>query len=87
MIKSKTQEYLRCPFCEKLCIEPESGNTECPECGSEFEIDDRSECVFANTKNLRLPAKGTVCSFCGLIQNVDVEACLYCGTWINSNVQ
>jgi len=86
MIKSENQEYLKCPFCEKRCIEAELGRHKCSECGSEFEIDDRLECVFVNTEKLRLPAKGIVCPL-GLIQNDDVKTCPYCGTWINSNVQ
>jgi len=87
MIKSETEEYLKCPFCDNRCIKPESGKTKCSECGSEFEFDDRLECVFANTEKIRLPAKGIVCPLCGLIQNDDVKTCLYCGMRINSNVQ
>ena len=81
------QKYFKCPFCENRCIEPETGKRKCPECGSEFEIDDRLECVFVNTKKLELPAKGTVCPLCGLIQNDEVKTCQYCGIGINSNVQ
>ena len=81
------QEYPKCPFCENRCIEAESGRRKCPECGSEFEIDDRLECVFVDPEKIRLPAKGIVCPLCGLIQNDGVKTCLYCGRWINSNVQ
>ena len=81
------QKYQKCPFCENRCIEAESGRTKCPECGSKFEIDDRLECVFVDTQKIKLPVKGTVCPFCGLIQSDDVKTCLYCGIWINSNVQ
>jgi DNA-directed RNA polymerase subunit RPC12/RpoP len=83
----ENQEYLKCPFCENRYIEAESGRHKCFECGSEFDIDDRLECFFANTEKLRLPAKGIVCPWCGLIQNEDVTTCLYCGRWVNSNVQ
>ena len=68
-------------------VEAKPGKTTCAECSAEFEIDDRVECVFVNTEKLRLPAKGIVCPFCGLIQNDDDKTCLYCGMWINSNVQ
>jgi hypothetical protein len=87
MIKSKNQEYLKCPFCESRCIEAESGKSNCPECGSEFEVDDRLECVFVDTEKMKLPAKGIVCPLCGLVQNDDVKTCLYYGMWVNSNVQ
>ena len=83
----ETQEYLKCPFCENLSIEPKSGKTKCPECGSELEFDDRLECVFVDTEKIKLPAKGTVCPLCGLIQHDDVQTCRYCGILINSNVQ
>jgi hypothetical protein len=84
---SENQEYLKCPFCDNRCIEAALGKTKCFECASEFEIDDRLECVFVNTDKIKLPAKGTVCPLCGLIQNDDVKTCLYCGIKINSNVQ
>jgi hypothetical protein len=81
------KDCLRCPFCENRFIEANPGKTHCLECESEFEIDDRLECIFVNTERLRLPAKGIVCPLCGLIQNDGVKNCLYCGRWINSNVQ
>jgi uncharacterized CHY-type Zn-finger protein len=84
---AEIQDYLKCPFCENQWAEPKSGKTKCFECSSEFEFDDRLECVFVNTEKLRLPAKGIVCPVCGLIQNDDVKTCLYCGMPINSNVQ
>jgi hypothetical protein len=36
--------------------------TTCPECSTEFEIDDRLEWIFINTEKLRLPVavNGTV---------------------------
>jgi hypothetical protein len=81
------QGYLKCPFCESQCLSQKAGKGKCPECGSEFEIDDRLECVFVDTEKIKLPAKGIVCPLCGLIQNEDVKNCLYCGRWVNSNVQ
>lgn len=83
----ENQEYLKCPFCEKRGIEPKSGKTKCPECKSDFEFDDRLECIFANTNKIRLPANGIVCGTCGLAQNSDSKNCLYCGTEINKTLQ
>ena len=80
-------EYMKCPFCEKRCIKEQTGKSKCPVCESEFEIDDRLECIFVNKEKVRLPVKGTVCPLCGLIQNDDSKTCLYCGMLINSNVQ
>jgi len=50
----------------------------------EEEIDDRGECVFSDTENVKLPAIGTICGRCGLIQDADVRNCLYCGLEINT---
>ena len=46
----KSHEYLTCPFCLKQCIGAEPGKTQCPACNATFEIDDRVECVFADTE-------------------------------------
>ena len=62
------------------------GKGKCPECGSRFEIDDRLECVFADIDNIKMPVKGVVCSSCGLVQGGDTEACLNCGSKINTAV-
>jgi len=82
---SKAQ-YLKCPFCEEVCIDARPGEVRCPMCHSEFEIDDRLECVFVNIEKLKLPAKGLVCPLCGLIQNDNIKNCLCCGMWINTAV-
>ena len=82
-----SHEYMRSPFCTSHCIKAEAGKAKCPECNSEFEIDDRLESIFANTDKLRLPAKGVVCGVCGLIQNRDSKNCLYCGIEINKTLQ
>jgi hypothetical protein len=84
MIMSQNQEYLKCPFCENRCIEAKPGKTKCPECESEFEIDDRLECIFADAGKIRLPAIGIVCRVCGLIQDNDGQNCLYCGIEITT---
>ena len=76
---AENQEYLKCPFCENRCIEAVPGKTNCLECESEFEIDDRLECVFADPDIIRLPLSGIACPSCGLIQNGDTNSCLYCG--------
>jgi hypothetical protein len=53
---------MKCPFCPKHSIEVKPGKTTCPECLAEFEVDDRSECIFINPNKLRLPmaVNGTV---------------------------
>jgi len=80
---SGSHEYLTCPFCLNQCIEPMHGKTKCPVCNANFEIDDRVECVFADTENIRLPVNGVVCCSCGLVQGVNRKSCLYCGVGIN----
>jgi len=60
-----------------VAIEAKTGATTCPECNAQFEIDDRLECVFGDTGNLRLSAIGTICASCGLIQAGSHQNCLY----------
>ena len=83
---SESHEYLTCPFCLNQCIDAERGKTRCPVCSADFEIDDRVECVFADTDNIRLPINGIICGFCGLVQGVNRKICLHCGVRINSAV-
>jgi hypothetical protein len=59
----------------------------CPECYAKFEFDDRMECIFVDTNDLRLPVHGTVCPQCGLVQGMDVQRCLYCGQGLSGTVQ
>jgi hypothetical protein len=66
---SETQN-LNCPFCENGFVMAKPGKTCCSVCETEFEIDDRLECVFADPDNVRLPLRGIVCSACGLVQSV-----------------
>ena len=80
-------ELLKCPFCLIQSIEAKSGATICPECDAQFEIDDRLECIFGDIDNTRLPAIGTICTSCGLIQAGSPQNCLYCGAVINTAVQ
>jgi hypothetical protein len=82
----ENQESLKCPFCLNHCIEPKSGKTRCPVCKAEFEIDDRLECIFADTGKIRLPVNGIVCGSCGLVQSGDNHNYLYCGTGIKTAV-
>lgn len=74
-------DFLKCPFCLKHSAEAKPGITTCPDCNTEFEIDDRLECIFVNPNKLRLPmaVNGTVCGVCGLVQGDEVERCGYCG--------
>ncbi len=76
---SEGHEYITCPFCSNRCIEPRQGKTRCPVCSAGFEIDDRVECVFADTDNIRLPVNG-------LVQGGNRKSCLYCGIGINTAV-
>ena len=84
---SVSPEYLTYPFCLDRCIHPEPGKTRCPVCDATFEIDDRTECVFGDTNEIRLPAIGTICAFCGLIQAGENQNCLYCRALINKTLQ
>jgi len=56
--------YLKCPFCLNYSVKAKPGKTTCPECSAEFEVDDRLECIFADTKKMRLPVNGFVCRVC-----------------------
>ncbi len=60
-------DCLKCPFCLNHSVEAKPGKTTCPECSAEFEVDDRLECIFADTSKMRLPVKGFVCGYCGLV--------------------
>ena len=80
---SEDYEYLTCPFCMNQCIQANTGKTRCPMCNAAFEIDDRVECVFADTDNIRLPVNGIICGSCVLVQGVNRKSCLYCGGGIN----
>ena len=65
---SESNEYLTCTFCLNQCIHGEPGKTQCPICDAVFEIDDRVECVFEDTDNIRLPINGIIFGSCGLVQ-------------------
>ena len=67
------------PFCDKIDIGDAPGPTFCSVCGTQFEIDDRSECVFVDPDYPRLPIKGTICCGCGLVQAEAYKACVCCG--------
>ncbi len=84
---SENHEYLKCPFCGNQRIEAVPGITRCQICNAQFEIDDRLECIFSDTENIRLPLKGIVCSSFGLVQNEGTMTCLYCGTEVKSTLQ
>lgn len=75
----------KCPFCASENLRNESGKIRCLDCLAEYEFDDKSECIFASTDDLRLPLKGTVCPHCGLLQGMDNDKCLLCGTPISCN--
>jgi hypothetical protein len=71
-------QHLKCPFCLNYSLDDKSGKTACPECSAEIEIDDRLECIFADTQKMRLPVNGMVCGACGLVQGDESRNCVYC---------
>ena len=83
---SESHEYLTCPFCLSKCIHAKSGKIRCQVCDATFEIDDRGECVFGDTDNIRLPAVGIICASCGLIQAGKHQKCLCCEGEINTSM-
>jgi len=83
----ETKVILTCPFCFRQCITAKPGVTRCPVCDAAFDIDEQGEFIFGDIENLRLPALGTICASCGLIQAGDHHKCLYCGTVINITIQ
>jgi len=83
---SEQPDYIECPFCQGL-LEPKAGKQKCPECGTNLEIDDRLESIFADTSDLRLPIHGTVCPDCGLVQGEENDICWYCGAGLCHTVQ
>jgi len=80
-------DNLKCPFCLNHSVEAKPGKTTCPECSAEFEIDDKGECIFADTSKMRLPVNGMVCGVCGLVQSGESRDCVYCGAELNKTIQ
>ena len=78
MTSSQHIDFLKCQFCLNHTIEAKSGETICPECLAEFEIDDRLECIFVDIQNMKLPKKGLVCGYCGRVQSNENRNCVYC---------
>ncbi len=68
-------------------VESKLGKMKCLECYANFEYDDRMECVFVDTKDLRVQVHGTVCPQCGLVQGEDVQRCVYCAVGLSGTVQ
>jgi hypothetical protein len=84
--RSKRKRYIECPFCIAP-LKPKVGKIQCPMCEAKFEYDDRMECIFVDTSDLRLPVHGTVCPQCGLVQGEDVQRCVYCGVEMSHILQ
>jgi hypothetical protein len=80
-------DFLKCPFCLNHRLEAKPGKTTCPECSAEFEIDDRLECIFANTQKMRLPENGMICGVCGLVRDDENSNCVYCGVELSIKLQ
>ena len=76
--------HILCPFCGYEEIEAKPGKAHCPKCHTSFYIDDRVECLFGDTADLKLPLSGTICPVCGLIQGEESEHCVYCDAKLNS---
>jgi hypothetical protein len=55
MDSSQQPDNLKCPFCPNHNLEAKPGKTTCSDCNTEFEIDDRFECIFIDPNKLRLP--------------------------------
>ena len=77
-------DEISCPFCGFLGIEAKPGKTHCPKCNTGFYFDDRAECIFGDTANLKLTLSGTICPVCGLIQGEGADRCVYCDAKLNS---
>ena len=86
-VRCKSCDHIKCPFCLNHNLEAKPGKTSCPECAAEFEVDDRLECIFADTSKMRLPVNGMVCGMCGLVQGGERENCLFCGTELITSLQ
>jgi hypothetical protein len=83
----KKVEYLKCPFCLDQSVEAKPGQTICPKCSTEIEVDDRLECIFVDTQKMRLPVNGFVCGVCGLVQSTQNRNCVYGGAELSTNLQ
>ena len=70
---------LKCPFCGHHPLDMKPGETVCQVCSTKFKIDDRSECIFVDVNNPKLPIYGTVCNVCGLVQAEASKTCAHCG--------
>jgi hypothetical protein len=75
-----------CPFCREKEIGKLAGTSICPACNTEYDIDDRGECVFMNMESPNIPISGQVCMACGLIQQDRRETCAWCGADFNKKV-
>ena len=59
-VAEQERGFIQCSFCIDGRIDPKPGKTACTDCHTEFEIDDRGECLFVDTDNLRLPIRGAL---------------------------
>jgi len=84
--KTRQPAYIECPFCSGV-VKPASGVIKCPECKAVFRFDDRRECFFVDTREMRLPMDGTLCARCGLVQDAGNSTCRYCNAVLCKTVQ
>ena len=87
MDNPQLHDILKCPFRLSRSIEAKPGKISCPGCYAVFEIDDRTECIFADTSTIRLPMNGFICRVCGLVQGDQNRACVYCGAGLDISLQ
>jgi hypothetical protein len=83
---SQQLDYLKCPFCLNHILEAKPGKTTCPECSAEFEVDDRLECIFADTQKMRLPVNGMVCGDSVLVQDNENRNCVFYDAELNTSI-
>ncbi len=79
MDKNTVTDKISCPFCMSHDFELKPGKVSCPVCFTNFEIDDRGECIFSDSKKVRSPIEGVFCKKCRLVQYEKGEVCLNCG--------
>jgi len=77
---------MNCPFCQQFEIGDASGPTICPVCKTDFEIDERGECVFLNIDKPKISIEGLLCGACGLIQQEQQKSCVNCGIALNQTL-
>jgi len=84
MDNSQKPDYLKCLFYLNHNVEAKPGKTTCPDCSAGLEVDDRGECIFADTQKISLPVNEMVCGAYGLVHGNEAGRCGYCGAKLRS---